>query len=261
MTKISIKTEQEIKTMHEGGKILAEILKKLSEAVRPGMTTNYLDELARELVLLYGAKPSCLGYNGYPAALCTSVNDEIVHAVPSGRVLKEGDLLKLDMGVLHKGFHTDSALTLLVSQNDKVIHKTTSQVVYQQAQKLINVTREALNIGISKAKIGHTLGDIGSAVQKYVEQNGFNVVRDLVGHGIGRNLHEPPQIPNYGEVGKGEKIKAGMVIAIEPMVVIGDWRIKNGKDGFGFITKDGGLAAHFEHTVAIVENGPVILTN
>jgi methionyl aminopeptidase len=268
MTKTSIKTEQEIQTMYEGGKILAEILKKLSEAVKPGITTNDLDELARELVLSCGVKASCLGYNGYPAALCTSVNDEIVHAIPSDRVLKEGDLLKLDMGVLHKGFHTDSAITVLVGQNDEVIHKTTSQVVYPQVQKLINVTREALNIGISKAKIGNTLGDIGSAIQKYVEQNGFNVVRDLVGHGIGRKLHEPPQVLNYlsrpehrgGEPEEGEKLVEGMVIAIEPMVVAGDWRIKNGKDGFAFVTKDGGLAAHFEHTVAITDAGPLILT-
>ena len=254
---INIKSDKEILIMHEGGKILAEILKKLSEAVKPGITTNHLEELARELVLSYGVKPSFLGYDGYPAALCTSVNEEIVHGVPSERILKDGDLLKLDMGVLHNGFHTDSAITVLVGQ---VINITTSQVVYPQAQKLINVTKEALGVGISKAKVGNTIGDIGSAIQKYVEGSGLNVVRDLVGHGIGRKLHEPPQVLNYGEQGEGEELKAGMVIAIEPMVVTGSWKIKNGKDGFAFVTKDGGLAAHFEHTVAITSRGPIALT-
>lgn len=246
---IQIKTEQEIEKMKEGGRILAEILKKISDAVRPGITTNELDKLARELILSYDVKASCLGYNGYPAALCTSVNDEIAHAIPSDRVLKEGDLLKLDIGVLRKGFHTDSATTILVGgKKDK------------EKNKLLNVTKEALNIGISKSKAGNTLGDIGSAIQKYVEDNGFNVVRNLVGHGIGRKLHEPPQVSNYGKAGEGEELKAGWVIAIEPMVVTGDWRIKDGKDGFGFVTKDGGFSAHFEHTVAIVGNGPVVLT-
>lgn len=245
---IKIKTEKEIEIMREGGKILAEILKKLSEAVKPGVTTNELEELARELVLSYGVKPSFLGYDGYPAALCTSVNDEIVHGVPSDRVLKDGDVLKLDMGVLDKGFHTDSAVTVVVGKGDN------------EKTKLLSVTKEALNIGISKAKVGNTLGDIGSAIQEYVERNGFNVVRDLVGHGVGKELHESPQVLNYGKAGEGEKLVEGMVIAIEPMVVTSDWRIKNSQDGFGFVTKDGGLAAHFEHTVAITKRGPEILT-
>lgn len=253
---IKIKTPQEIEIMREGGKILAEILNKLSEAVKPEITTNELEELTHELVSSYGVKPSFLGYDGYPAALCTSVNDEIVHGVPSDRILKDGDVLKLDMGVLHKGFHTDSAVTVIAGNGDDV--KT----------KLLNVTREALKIGISKAKVGNTLGDIGSAIQKYVEGNGFNVVRDLVGHGIGKELHEPPQVPNYIQSGDINKLARhelvelveGMVIAIEPMVVTGDWRIKNSKDGFGFVTKDGGLAAHFEHTVAITKEGPLVLT-
>ena len=247
----NIKTEKEIEIMRESGKILAEILKKLSEAVKPGITTNELEELARELVLYYGVKPSFLGYDGYPAALCTSVNDEIVHSVPSERILKDGDVLKLDMGVLHKGFHTDSAITVMVGNVDDAS---------PQAVKLINVTKEVLKIGISKAKVGNTLGDIGSAIQKYVEDNGFNVVRELVGHGIGQELHEEPQVLNYGEAGEGEELKAGMVIAIEPMVVTGSWKIKNSKDGFGLITKDGGLAAHFEHTVVITNDKPLILT-
>jgi len=234
--------------MVEGGKILAEILRKLAETVKPGITTNDLEKLARELVLSHGVKSSFLGYDGYPAVLCTSINDEIVHGVPSDRVLKDGDVLKLDMGVLHRGFHTDSAVTVLVGGTD------------DQKNKLINVTKEALRIGISKAKVGNTLGDIGSVIQEFVEKNGFNVVRDLVGHGIGRELHEEPQILNYGEKGTGPELIKGMVIAIEPMVVTGDWKIKNSKDGFAFVTRDGSLAAHFEHTVAITEQKPIILT-
>ena len=249
---INIKTEKEIQIMREGGKILAGILKKLSESVRPGITTNELEELARELVSSYGVKPSFLGYDGYPAVLCTSINEEIVHGVPSDRILKEGDLLKIDMGVLHRDFHTDSAITLLVGQCP------TLNVGHQQ--KLISVTKEALNIGISKAKVGNALGDISSAIQKNVEDNGLNVIRDLVGHGIGRELHEPPQVLNYGKEGTGPELVEGMVIAIEPMVVTGGWKIKNGKDGFGFVTKDGGFAAHFEHTIAITKNRPMILT-
>ena len=246
---INLKTEKEIEIMKEGGKILAEILKKLSEAVKPGITTNDLEKLAGELILSYGVESSFLGFDGYPNILCTSLNDEVVHGIPSDRVLKEGDLLKIDMGILHKGFHTDSAVTVLVGNRGDSIKRN-----------LIQTTKEALEIGISKARAGNTLGDIGAAIQKHVEDNGFNVVRDLVGHGIGRELHEPPQVLNYGKAGQGEKLMAGMVIAIEPMVVTGKWNIKNSKDGYAFVTKDGGLAAHFEHTVAITESGPEILT-
>ena len=246
---INLKTEKEIEIMREGGKILAEILKKLSEAVKPGIATNDLEKLASELVLSYGVESSFLGFDGYPNILCTSLNDEVVHGIPSDRVLKEGDLLKIDMGVLHKGFHTDSATTLVVGGRGDNIKS-----------KLIQTTRESLEIGISKAKAGNTLGDIGVAIQKYIEDKGFNVVRDLVGHGIGRELHESPQVLNYGKAGTGEKLVSGMVIAIEPMVVTGKWAIKDGKDGYAFVTKDGGLAAHFEHTVAITDKGPEILT-
>ena len=246
---VNIKTEKEIQIMREGGKILAKILKKLSEAVKPGITTNDLEKLAGELILSYGAESSFLGFDGYPNILCTSLNDEVVHGLPSDRILKDGDLLKIDMGVLYEGFHTDSATTLIVGGRGD-----------NAKNKLIQTTRESLEIGISKAKVGNTLGDIGAAIQKHVEDNGFNVVRDLVGHGIGRELHESPQVLNYGKAGQGEKLIAGMVIAIEPMVVTGKWAIKNGKDGYAFVTKDGGLAAHFEHTVAITERWPEILT-
>lgn len=260
--------------MSEGGKILAEILNKLADAAKPGITTNDLEKLARELVSSYGVESSFLGFvegreprnakdssrgEGYPAVLCASVNDEIVHGVPSDRILKDGDVLKLDMGVLHGGFHTDSATTVLVGNRGDSVKRN-----------LIQITKEALEIGISKAKVGNTLGDIGEAIQKHVEDKRFNVVRDLVGHGIGRELHEPPQVLNYLPRGReatlwgghyeGEKLVAGMVIAIEPMVVTGKWGIKKGKDGYAFITKDGGLAAHFEHTIAITYEGPLVLT-
>ncbi len=246
----NIKTEKEIEIMREGGVVLAEILKKLEEAVNPGLTTNDLEKLARELVSSYGVKSSFLGFEGYPAMLCTSVNEEVVHGIPSDRILKDGDVLKIDMGVLHKGFHTDSAVTVLVGNSGNDLVK----------RNLIQTTKESLEIGISKAKVGNTLGDVGLAIQKHIEDRGFNVIRDLVGHGIGRELHEPPQVLNYGKAGQGEKLVSGMVIAIEPMVVTGKWGIKNGKDGYAFVTKDGGLAAHFEHTLAIMDAGPLILT-
>lgn len=253
---IRIKTQKEIEIMREGGKILAEILRQLKESVRPGITTNDLEKLARKLLLSYGVEASFLGFEGYPAALCTSVNDEIVHAVPSDRILKSGDVLKIDMGVFHKGFHTDSAITVLVGDDND-----------QMKRRLIQTTREALEIGISMARIGNILGDLGHAIQKHVEASGFNVVRDLVGHGVGKELHEAPQVLHYlpagkagGKPGTGEKLVEGMVIAIEPMVVTGSWKIKDGKDGYSYDTKDGGLAAQFEHTVAITEYGPEVLT-
>ena len=263
---IQIKTKKETEIMAEGGKILANILKDLTKAVKPGITTQDLDKLARELVFKFGAKSAFLNYNGYPATLCTSLNDEIVHGVPSNRRLVKGDLLKLDMGVLHKGFYTDSAVTVLVGGGLKYLGLSLDKENLLK-KKLIKITRESLEIGIKEARVGRTLGDVGSAIQKYVEKHNFNVVRDLVGHGIGRELHEEPQVPNYlpagrqvASSGSGEKLKPGMVIAIEPMVVTGDWKTKEGPDGFVFKTKDGGLAAHFEHTIAITEKAPLILT-
>ncbi len=247
---MKLKTKEDIKIMKEGGEILAKILRKLAEEVKPGITTNHLEKLARELVLSYGVKPSFLGYDGYPAVLCTSVNEEIVHGVPSEKkVLNNGDVLKLDMGIYFNGFHTDSATTVIVG-NDSDIKK----------KELLKVTREALEIGIRQAKPGNTTGDIGAAIQEYVRKNGFEVIHDLVGHGIGEELHEWPQVPNFGKRGGGDNLEPGMVIAIEPMVVTGKKRTRIGKDGFSYITADRGLAAHFEHTVAITEKGPLILT-
>ncbi len=251
---IKIKSEKEIEVMREGGKILAEILKELSAKAKPGITTLDLEKLAKELVFKFGARSAFLDYNGFPAVLCTSVNDEIVHGVPSERELKKGDIIKLDMGVLFKGFNTDSAVTVLVGGGLSLDKKTLLK------KKLIRITREALEIGIKEAKPGKKTGDIGSSIQKHIEKNGFGVVRELVGHGIGKELHESPQVPNYGKAGEGETLKPGMVIAIEPMVVTGNWRTKEGPDGFVFQTKDGSLAAHFEHTIAITEKGPKVLT-
>ena len=274
---INLKTQKEIEVMKEGGKILAKILKELTKAVKPGITTQDLEKLARELVFKFRAKSAFLNYNGYPAALCTSLNDEIVHGVPSNRKLVKGDLLKLDTGALCKGFYTDSAVTVLVGGVPLEVASPRSSGPAPLARarlltgwpfdkqtllkkKLVKITRESLEIGIKEARLGKTIGDIGSVIQKYVEKHGFNIVRDLVGHGIGRELHEEPQVPNYGKSGEGIHLKPGMVIAIEPMVVTGDWKIKDGPDGFVFNTKDGGLAAHFEHTIAITEKGPLVLT-
>src|SRR3989338_1163564 len=244
---INIKTKEEIQIMQEGGKILADILAKLVEAVRPGITTNDLEDLARNLVEQNGAKPSFLGYNNHPAVLCTSINEEIVHGTPSNRELNDGDVLKIDVGIEYKEFHTDTATTVVVGTDDDPL-KT----------KLLNVTKEALKVGISKAVVGNKTGDIGHAVQKFVESQGFNVTRELVGHGIGRKLHEKPEVPNYVEPGEGVELKSGMTIAIEPMVVTGHWKTKEKNSVFS--TADGGLAAHFEHTIAITEKESLILT-
>ena len=244
---INIKTSAEIAIMREGGLILAKILDQLASAAKPGLTTLDLDKLALELISTHNANPSFLGYDGFPASICTSINEEIVHGVPSGRRLKPGDLLKIDLGIIYKGFHTDSATSLVVGGNDST------------KQRLIDVANQSLDIGISKARIGNTLGDIGHAIQTYVEGKGYNVIRDLVGHGIGKSLHEEPQVLNYGKAGTGAKLVMGMTLAIEPMVVAGKWPIK--EQGLAFVTKDGSLAAHSEHTVAITDNEPLTLTS
>jgi len=257
---INIKVAEEIEIMAEGGKILAKIMKELEKQVRPGITTKELDKVAEDLILKSGGKCSFKGYQGFPTCLCASINEEIVHAVPSERKLKEGDIISLDLGILYKGFHTDMAVTLPV------------RIVNPEVQRLIDVTKKALEIGIEKVKPGNYIGDISKAIQKYVEKEGFNVVRELCGHGIGRKLHEAPQILNsvsFDEVTVDKvkyqedakiKLKEGMVLCLEPMVTVGDWRIKKSKDGFGYETKDGSLSCHFEHTIAVTENGAKILT-
>ena len=245
---ISIKTEKEIEIMRRAGRLLAEIIKETEKLVRPGVTTKYLDKAAEGLILKYGAKPNFKGYQGFPATLCTCLNEEVVHCVPSERKLKEGDILTLDGGLILDGFNSDMAITIPVGE------------ISPEKERLIQVTRGALKKGIETVKAGRTFGDVGNAIQSYVEKQGFYIVKDLGGHGIGRELHEDPQILNYGEKGKGEKIKEGMVFCLEPIVSAGDWRIKTAKDGYGYQTRDGSLSAHFEHMIAVTKQGPEILT-
>ena len=253
---VKLKSSEEIEIMRAGGKILAQVLHDLAEATKPSVTTSELDQLARELIAKYpGATPSFLGYtpggahgNKFPAALCVSINDEIIHGLPGEQAVKNGDLVSLDLGLYYQGYHTDSAVTVAVGQ------------VSQSAQKLLEVTRESLNIGVAEAVSGKTLGDIGHAIQSYVEEFGFSVIRDFAGHGIGKSIHEPPAVLNFGRPGEGEVLKTGMVIAIEPMVVAGKATTVQKSDGWTYATADGSLAAHFEHTVAVTENGVLILT-
>lgn len=245
---IGIKTQEEIKIMKEGGKILAHITKEIEKRVKVGVSTKELDRVAETLVLKSGAKCSFKGYQGFPSCLCTSINGEIVHALPSKRVLRQGDIISLDLGILYKGYHVDMAVTLPVGK------------VSPEAQRLIRITKKALKRGIKKVKPGNTIGDIGNTIQRYVESQGFNVVRDLCGHGIGKELHEEPQILNYGKRKKGDEIKEAMIFCLEPMVTAGDWQLKKTKDGFGFETQDGSLSAHFEQTVVVTKNGAKILT-
>jgi len=251
---IFYKTSSEIEIMAEGGKILAAILRELALAVKPGIKTKELDLLAHGLCREHKVAPAFLGYavagKKYPASLCVSVNDEVVHGIPSDRVLQKDDMVGLDMGVVYQGWNLDSAVTVEV-QSEKRKAKN---------EKLIAVTREALNLGIAQAKPGNHIGDISHAIQQYIESNGFAVVRDLVGHGVGRKLHEEPAIPNFGKPGDGAELREGMVIAIEPMVTAGGWRVRLAADHWTYKTKDGSLSAHFEHTVAITKNGPVVLT-
>jgi methionyl aminopeptidase len=245
---INTYTTKEIRVMQQGGRILARIMRELKKEVKPGITTQYLDKVAEDLVFKYNVEPSFKGFNKYPASLCTSINQEIVHAVPSDRLLKNGDILSLDLGIRFKGYCTDVAITIPIGKVDK------------KTKKLINVTKKALEIGIKQCKPGNHLEDISWAIQNYVEKQAFNVIRELVGHGVGKKVHEDPQIPNFGEPGKGIELKERMVLALEPMVTMGSWRVEKCKDGFGYKTKDNGLSAHFEHTVAITEKGPEVLT-
>jgi methionyl aminopeptidase len=252
---INIYSEKEIEVMQRGGRILAKIIREIAKQVKPGISTEYLDKVASDLILRYKAEPAFKGFNNYPAVLCTSINEEIVHAVPSERILKNGDILTLDLGIKYKGYCTDMAITLAVGKIDK------------RAQKLIQVTKKALEIGIKQCKSKKHLGDIGWAIQNYVERKGFNVIRDLVGHGIGKNVHEDPQILNYGETPssdgagrRGIELKQGMVLALEPMVAMGNYKIEKTEDSFGYRTKDRSLTAHFEHTIAITKKGAKILT-
>ena len=245
-----IKSAAEIAKMKESGRIVARTLRLCAETIVPGKTTpNQLDALADQLIREEGGVPSFLGYRGYPAATCISVNNVVVHGIPTDDPLKEGDIISLDFGVVKDAWHADGAWTFAVGE------------ISPMAQKLMNVTRESLLQGIAKARPGNTIGDIGAAVQKYVESHGFGVVRELVGHGIGQKLHdEPHNVPMFGKAGKGEKLREGMCICIEPMINEGTYRVNTLKDGWTVVTADNKLSAHFEHTVAITKAGPVILT-
>lgn len=246
---IVLKTSRELSAMREAGKISQRALKLAGEAVRPGVSTWEIDRVVREYIEKSGARPSFLGYGDFPASACISVNDTVIHGIPSkGEILKKGDIVSIDVGAFYEGFHGDNAWTFPCGEVD------------EKAQKLMDATRESLFIGISQAVVGNRLGDIGSAVQKYVEARNYSVVREFVGHGVGANLHEDPSVPNYGTAGRGVRLTAGMTIAIEPMVNEGGCGVRVLKDGWTTKTVDGKLSAHFEHTIAITDGGPVILT-
>jgi methionyl aminopeptidase len=249
MSQVEIKSKDEIALMRDAGRIVSEILDELEKAVAPGVSTWDLDQLAEKLIYQKGAKPAFKGYLGFPCVLCASVNEEVVHGIPSKkRKLAEGDLMKLDFGVVYKGFYGDSARTVPVGK------------VTDEARALLTATRESLYKGIEAMRAGNRLGDIGFAVQRHVEQRGFSVVRDFVGHGIGKKLHEPPQVPNYGQPDTGMKLRSGMVLAVEPMVNVGTHEVEVLDDDWTAVTLDGKLSSHWEHTILITDEGPEILT-
>ena len=245
---ITLKTPDETAKMREAGRIVAAMLTACRAAVRPGVTTGELDRIAAEILRKHGATSSFLGYYGYPATICTSVNDEIVHGIPGKRKLREGDIIGIDAGAIVDGWHADAAITVPVG------------TVSEAATKLIAVTEEALARGIKAAQVGGRLGDIGAAVQTWVEGQGYSVVRNYVGHGIGRAMHEEPQVPNYGQAERGLQIKEGLCIAIEPMVNIGGAGTRTLDDRWTVVTADGSLSAHFEHSLWCTAKGPVVLT-
>ncbi|MGN0633052.1 MAG: type I methionyl aminopeptidase [Oscillospiraceae bacterium] len=245
---ISIKSPGEIAKMRKAGLITAGALVAAGEAIRPGMTTKELDTIVRKYITSHGAKPGFLGYGGFPGSACISINDVVIHGIPGPQVIKEGDIVSVDLGAYIDGFHGDSCKTFAVGE------------VSDEAKALMKSTEESLYLAISMVKPGVRLGDIGAAIQKYNEDNGFSVVREFVGHGVGRDLHEEPEVPNFGKAGHGIRLQKGMVIAIEPMINAGKAGVKVMKDGWTTKTIDGSLSAHFEHTVAVTDDGCVILT-
>lgn len=246
---IILKSRQEIEKIRKASLIVADVLDSIAEVIRPGVNTQTLDEFAEKRIVSSGARPAFKGYRGYPKTLCTSLNNEVVHGIPStGVLLKEGDIISVDVGAIVEGFYGDAARTFPVGS------------VAPEAEQLIKVTEEALYKGIAEARPGNRLYDISAAIQGHVESNGYSVVREFVGHGIGRNMHEDPQIPNFGDRGQGPKLKSGMVLAIEPMVNRGGSGTIVLQDGWTAVTADGSLSAHFEHTIAVTPEGPQILT-
>lgn len=245
---IELKSRAELELMRHAGRVVAEALETLAEAAKPGVTLEELDALAARLIARHGVVSSFLGYHGFPKVLCASVNEVVVHGIPGPRVLQDGDIVGLDFGVSWKGFHADAARTVPVG------------TISAERQQLIDVTREALERAVAAAVEGNRLGDIGAAVQTYVEAQGYSVVQDFVGHGIGRQMHEEPQVPNYGVAGRGRRLKTGMVLALEPMVNVGTWKVDVLDDGWTVVTQDGKDSAHFENTVALTAHGPEVLT-
>ncbi|MDP4088042.1 MAG: type I methionyl aminopeptidase [Bacillota bacterium] len=245
---IIIKRDMEVEYMRHAGKVVSNTLVALQEVVKPGMTTAELDRIAEDIILKQGAIPSFKGYHGFPASICASVNNEVVHGIPSKRVLEEGDIISIDCGAYLKGYHGDAARTVPVGR------------VTGEALELIKVTEQSFFEGVKKAVVGNRLTDISNAIQIYVEKFGFSVVRTFVGHGIGKDMHEEPNVPNYGAPGRGPKLVAGMVLAIEPMVNRGSQHVSIESNGWTAVTIDGSLSAHYENTVAILDNGPEILT-
>lgn len=244
---IRLKTEEEISLIREGAEILSRVHGEIARELSPGVTTQKLDTLAETYIRDRGASPSFKGYRKFPASLCTSVNEYVVHGLPSRNALQEGDIVSIDCGVCYKGFHSDASFTYPVG------------VISSKVRRLLKVTQEALYFGIHQAKVGNRVGDISHAIQHHVQKNGYSVIRDLVGHGIGSRLHEDPEVPNYGKKGNGKRLKQGMVLAIEPMVGLGKWQIVQEKGG-QFRTLDKNPSAHFEHTVAILADKTEILT-
>jgi methionyl aminopeptidase len=245
---IIIKNNHEIEIMKRSGKIVSDTLTTIREAIRPGVTTEYLDKLAEETILKSGAKPSFKGYHGFPGSICASVNNEVVHGIPGSRILEEGDIISIDCGAMLDGYHGDAARTIAVGK------------ISEDAARLIKVTEDSFFAGVKKALVGNRLTDISFEIQKYVENFGFSVVRDYVGHGIGRSMHEDPEVPNFGRPGRGPKLVSGMVLAVEPMVNIGRFHVKTLDNGWTVVTEDNSLSAHYENTIAILDNGPEIIT-
>lgn len=251
---IVIKSTRDLQAMRDAAKINVEALQAVSEAVKPGVSTAALDKIAHDIITGYGAIPAFLGYppgskNPFPATITASVNEELVHGIPSqDRLLHEGEIVSIDCGTVHHGFVADSALTVPVGQ------------IGEEARKLLEVTDQALTVGIDMCVIGNRFGDVSAAIQQFVEDKGYNVVREYGGHGVGRQMHEDPHIPNWGKPGRGQRLRPGMTFALEPMVMIGGPQVKTLKDNWTVVTTDGKLCAHYEHTVAVTDNGPEILT-
>lgn len=245
---IEVKNREQLDRMRSAGRIVAEVLEIMKEMVKPGVSTEELDEAAEEHIRSYGAVPAFKGYNGFPATLCTSINEEVVHGIPGLRALKNGDIISIDCGALYHGYYGDSAITLPVGD------------ISEDNKRLLTVCDESLKLGIAQSWKGNRLFDISYAIQSYVERNGMSVVRDYVGHGIGTKMHEEPQLPNFGKPGRGPRLEVGMALAIEPMVNLGGYNVETLEDEWTVVTKDRRASAHFEHTIAITENGPEILT-